>query len=773
MANVKLSQIAAGSPLQESGATDQHLVVRSGTTDNLVNTASLSHYNVQAYGVLPANSAATNVTNFQALVNSTQSIIGVVWYFPKGVYNFNGTITLGGAASFTIYGDGNAAGNSSGGTSLFSQFSGTMLSVDYGGGSGRCVIKDLQLVNKDPAGGCLYMHNANEPLISNVTCSGGRGTVYSGYTNTTNTGIQSQSFSECYVMTSYDSLGIGWAVESGGGGCALHSSDAETCGIAFQGQGTGCGFFGTRCEVSGIAYNLGMDFTQSISQLNACTLLNASLEGNIVGIALRNVGTTNINGVQCKMENSSPGNTHYGLYLGNADNTVVIQNSTFAGSAQFASIGQAPNSLITAMTFENIRTSNSFGTPQTGKTWDISDNPDIFTFIGCTDYKPRSDDVFSPMMRVGNVGFNAIQQNNLTAPCVQGRNVRNVNWPVQVGATSAAVLFNVSIGSGSIDITPTQTTGGSLTLLGTYKVQCTAVCPLGEVAGIEHTVVLTGSNNAITCTGSNISVPGIFRRRYYICEVSSANTDFFGINPYAGFFESIMNDNSPLTLTALPNTTNLASPPPTGTNETSMQEPDINYYSNPSGSWSGHGAYIPPNGKLKTGVLVGFAAAATAPIVTGSVSTASNATPIKITTSAIHGLQTGQTVTIAGSSDTNANTTAVVTVIDLLNFTLTGTTADGGGTGGTWTLSNAITNGTGVNGGAITITTGTNHGLVTGQCVSIAGMGGLTQANGTNWQVQVLSPTTFVPIAAKAGSSAYTSGGTWAPGPSVDVGYLR
>lgn len=68
-----------------------------------------------------------------------------------------------------------------------------------------------------------------------------------------------------------------------------------------------------------------------------------------------------------------------------------------------------------------------------------------------------------------------------------------------------------------------------------------------------------------------------------------------------------------------------------------------------------------------------------------NVVSASNATPIAITTQEAHVFVTGDAVTIAGSSDAGANGTFTVTRTGAATFTLDGTTADGGGTGGTAT----------------------------------------------------------------------------------------
>jgi hypothetical protein len=73
------------------------------------------------------------------------------------------------------------------------------------------------------------------------------------------------------------------------------------------------------------------------------------------------------------------------------------------------------------------------------------------------------------------------------------------------------------------------------------------------------------------------------------------------------------------------------------------------------------------------------------PAHTGSVTGASNASPVVIT-SASHGLQTGQRVTVSGvGGNTAANGTFVVTRVDANTFSLDGSTGNGAYTsGGTW-----------------------------------------------------------------------------------------
>lgn len=73
-------------------------------------------------------------------------------------------------------------------------------------------------------------------------------------------------------------------------------------------------------------------------------------------------------------------------------------------------------------------------------------------------------------------------------------------------------------------------------------------------------------------------------------------------------------------------------------------------------------------------------------LLTGSISDATNASPIVVTTSAAHGLVSGAKVAISGvGGNTAANATWTVTVLSTTTFSLTGSTGNAAYTsGGTW-----------------------------------------------------------------------------------------
>ena len=79
----------------------------------------------------------------------------------------------------------------------------------------------------------------------------------------------------------------------------------------------------------------------------------------------------------------------------------------------------------------------------------------------------------------------------------------------------------------------------------------------------------------------------------------------------------------------------------------------------------------------------------------GSISSIENTTPIRVNTTAAHGLQTGQQLSISGVSGAVAGTvngfSFAVTVIDSDTVELQSTTAAGTGTGGSWHLTGQYT----------------------------------------------------------------------------------
>ena len=143
------------------------------------------------------------------------------------------------------------------------------------------------------------------------------------------------------------------------------------------------------------------------------------------------------------------------------------------------------------------------------------------------------------------------------------------------------------------------------------------------------------------------------------------------------------------------------------------------------------------------------------------VTGASYASPIAITTATAHGLETGAQVSITGvGGNTNANGTFTITIVNATSFTLDGSAGNGAWTsGGIVTPSYQVTGAS--NASPIAITTATAHGLETGAQVSITGVGGNTNANGT-FTITIVNATSFT-LNGSAGNGAWTSGGIVTP----------
>lgn len=122
---------------------------------------------------------------------------------------------------------------------------------------------------------------------------------------------------------------------------------------------------------------------------------------------------------------------------------------------------------------------------------------------------------------------------------------------------------------------------------------------------------------------------------------------------------------------------------------------------------------------------------------TVAISGASNTPNIQITTSAVHGLKTGDKVTVASvGGNTAANTSAIVDVIDTLNFRMRSVDGNGaytsGGTVQLWQFQN-------------------------GDIVTIASHTTNTGANGT-WVVSAASATTITPLNPNSNANSVGNG---------------
>ena len=193
--------------------------------------------------------------------------------------------------------------------------------------------------------------------------------------------------------------------------------------------------------------------------------------------------------------------------------------------------------------------------------------------------------------------------------------------------------------------------------------------------------------------------------------------------------------------------------------------------------------------------------------ITGNVTAANNANPGVVTTLNPHGLSNGDTVVftdIVGATGYN-NVVFTITVLTPTTFSV-GVNAGAFGvyvSGGQWisnrsrltgepnssiqpgkvefnigavTLTDYIKTGTVVgasNSNPCSVTTGAAHLLTTGDTITFAAVGGMTQLNSGSYQITVTGATTFTLNNLNSiAFPAYTAGGTWTVNPAIGNGFL-
>jgi|GEM_PF-600852 len=228
---------------------------------------------------------------------------------------------------------------------------------------------------------------------------------------------------------------------------------------------------------------------------------------------------------------------------------------------------------------------------------------------------------------------------------------------------------------------------------------------------------------------------------------------------------AVANINSGITISVKPSSASV------GTTETFQFKANLTGTSNTAVNWFVNGAAggssgvgtistdglymapsMPPTSNTATIAASGGAVRGsnTATIVAsgGAVRTSSNV--VTITTTAAHGFAVGQTVTIAGVSDSSFNGTFTIASVPsstMFTYVQTGSASTSGG--GTVTSTSSV----------VTITTTAAHGFAVGQTVTIAGVSDST-FNGTFTIASVPSPSTFTYIQAGSLSASTSGGGT-------------
>lgn len=572
-------------------ATDGIVINRSGSSFQGVNTA-LTWVNVQAHGVLPANSGATNDTNMNALIAA--STTGVSYYFPAGTYTTAAGWNLSGVQSFRILGDFKGQ---TGGTTITGNFAGNIINASYSPGAGFFEIRDISINNINANGVGVLTTNDNESLYQRVNFQGGNHNTYTFGGNVTNIGVSDAGFSNVFINCTFVNLGIGSYILSGSGATGFHGCDWNNCQEGVRSNGTGCSILGGRAEVCSIGLRLGALVNGSGAILEDTTISGLSMEACDCHVYVQSGGFMRIDGIGTHGSNQAPsGQSQYAIYVASFSSGSV-NNCTWGGTFSCAAVYCQTGS-IDKLSWNNTIATNGFSG---GKTWDTYNNVERMEWNKC-DYTERPDDtILSPSIRRDLIG-KWIGKINMLAPMVEGQNLSGVNVSVANNVSSTTVTFINAVGGGAADIsTLTATTGGSLAN-GTYTYSSTVLTTAGEsqCAG-GHAITLSGSNNAVIVNLFGTSTPSIYR-----IYRSNGTTDIFGNLIYQGYYELPLNTHGPFTDTGAA-FTGLQSPRASGGDVlTGMNEPDTNYGVNVNPSWVASGASVAPADKATNGFTIRY-----------------------------------------------------------------------------------------------------------------------------------------------------------------------
>jgi len=167
-----------------------------------------------------------------------------------------------------------------------------------------------------------------------------------------------------------------------------------------------------------------------------------------------------------------------------------------------------------------------------------------------------------------------------------------------------------------------------------------------------------------------------------------------------------------------------------------------------------HGMTTGGNGTGANGIalaagkfLVNIAGHDTAGLITGSITSASNANPAVVTTTAAHGLSTGDIITVVGSTRTQCNVTSSITVTGATTFTMPVVTGGSAGTGGSFRRQASDINGqhiaTWVSATTFTIPKA-NYSVLTGGAMAVTTTTPTANtADGAVWKISAVTANTF------------------------------
>ena len=213
--------------------------------------------NVQAFGVVPANSAGTNDAALAAMVTTLAALpnAGTTWftfYFPAGSYSISAKWNLSSLRLWSIVGDGAFTGNDYG-----SAITGTV--ADYMiytiGTNGRTGLEKIRIANNssNAAAWCVGIGDTGSSYIQNSAMSTGSG----GGVDWLPPG-SGGAFDSVVINTSFSGNGIGIGLQTPTlvTGCAFVG-----CGEGIRAFGASGCISGNRFEVNAIGIRAGVDAT--------------------------------------------------------------------------------------------------------------------------------------------------------------------------------------------------------------------------------------------------------------------------------------------------------------------------------------------------------------------------------------------------------------------------------------------------------------------------------------------------------------------------------
>lgn len=331
---VDFRQVAFNSGFVSNYVRDADNILASNRVSSVEPTVSDSSLvlDVTQFGVKGDN-LTDNTTALRNLVASAQN--GAVFYFPRGMYRFSGTIDFSRLKSFAIYGDMSSSGSHAG-SELLAGIEGPLIKVDYGAGAGTFKMRDIGIVNiRTTLGGgiSVYTRNAVLSSLENVRMTG-------------NIGMKNENSFRMALRTVHFN---GWGMQNLSGVGLLMEGDKKstvengnftgwTEGV--RATGSGIAIFGTRFEVNDIGMHLGYeDANGNLTPLEDASIQGIQFESDTTDLKMANCKGCFVAGVGTQGHDlpTPAGWTQYGLYVGASSNSTIAA-SGFGGANAIASI---------------------------------------------------------------------------------------------------------------------------------------------------------------------------------------------------------------------------------------------------------------------------------------------------------------------------------------------------------------------------------------------------------------------------------------------------